>query len=49
MSDEDVKLDNEDFLCVKPLHSMVKSERPLEDEDSDSDTDSLDALRVTAS
>lgn len=42
--DEDVKLDNENFLCVKPINSMVKSKRPLKD----MDTDSLDALIVTA-
>lgn len=35
--DVGVKLDSKDFLCINPIQSMVKNNRPLEDKDSESD------------
>lgn len=49
--DEDVMLDNEDFLSVKPIHGMIKNGAADEKmtDDSDAIMSSVDALPVSAS
>ncbi|XP_030559355.1 uncharacterized protein LOC115761654 isoform X1 [Drosophila novamexicana] len=45
--EEDVVLDSEDFLSVKPLHSIVNSVGTIEDTDSDVTMTPLDMLPVS--